>query len=625
MSGLVAQHDAVEPAEVASAWLRAFAGLLSEDGTSSADVFGDQTWWRDAVTLTWDLRTFDRDRLEKAVAAARDLTLRPVGLLDAMPPSLAPDGQGLMLLFGFNSTRGDGRGVAHLVPGSDGWRAQIVFTQLESLRALPESTGARRPDGGWQGSIATEPTWAERSAQAAEFRDVEPAVVIIGAGHSGLSLAARLTRLGVATLIVEKAPRVGDGWRNRYRSLVLHDPVGANHLPYLPFPSTWPLFIPKDRMGDWLEHYSDILELPVWTGASVESASRDADGGWVLQVARDGETRTLRPAHVVMATGMSGNRPHVPELAGRDDFGGEVVHSSAFTTGSAYAGKRVLVVGSGNSGHDIAQDLAEHGARVTMLQRSPSYVISSDTVVKKMMVLYSEVGPPTEIADLISWSMPTAAATDKLRAGAAFAADCDKDLLDGLRAAGFGLTMGPDDTGMSRLFFERNGGYYIDVGCSPLIIDGTIGVKHGTGIERLEPGAVVFGDGDRVEFDAIVLATGYTGILETAREVLGRKPSPVPGRCGVSTPRASCARCGARPASTGCGSWEATSPTPARGHGTWRSRSPVRSPDCADPCVIHVVGLSYTTVASAPVVRGARGLTQLKPRRCTRCAWCPAC
>ena len=181
----------------------------------------------------------------------------------------------------------------------------------------------------------------------------------------------------MSTLVVEKNNRVGDNWRSRYRSLVLHDPVWYDHLPYMPFPAHWPVFTPKDKLAGWLESYVDALELNVWTNTKVVGGDFDEGSGrWTVRIDRNGSERVLHPLHFVLATGMSGV-PSVPAIPGAETFAGRLCHSSAHSGGEGYAGKNAVVVGCCNSGHDIAQDFYEHGARVTIVQRSSTYVMSS--------------------------------------------------------------------------------------------------------------------------------------------------------------------------------------------------------------------------------------------------------
>ena len=130
-------------------------------------------------------------------------------------------------------------------------------------------------------------------------------------------------------IVVDRHERPGDQWRNRYKSLCLHDPVWYDHLPYLPFPQNWPVFAPKDKIGDWLEFYTRVMEVPYWSKTTCLSASFDeAEQRWTVEVDRDGERLTLHPTQLVLATGMSG-KPSVPTLPGQDVFRGDQHHSSA--------------------------------------------------------------------------------------------------------------------------------------------------------------------------------------------------------------------------------------------------------------------------------------------------------
>lgn len=152
-------------------------------------------------------------------------------------------------------------------------------------------------------------------------------------------------------------------------------------MAYLPFPKNWPQFTPKDKLGDWFEAYASLMELNVWTNTSVVSAAYDEHKSiWTVTVRKpDGFERTLHPKHVVFATGHSGE-PKVPIFPGQEIFRGTVYHGSQHRDAAEYdvRGKKVIVVGTGNSGHDIAENFYENGADVTMLQRRGTYVISVD-------------------------------------------------------------------------------------------------------------------------------------------------------------------------------------------------------------------------------------------------------
>lgn len=245
---------------------------------------------------------------------------------------------------------------------------------------------------------------------------------------------------------------------SRYHQLVLHDPVWYDHLPYVPFPPHWPVFTPKDKLADWFESYAKTLELNVWTSTLVTSTTwSDSDRQWTVELSRKHlsgktETRTLHPRHIVLATGHSGEW-QMPDIEGISSFTGNLCHSSQFQGAQSLPEgskkKKAVVVGSCNSGHDIAQNFYEHGYDVTMVQRSSTLVISSENGLGVLMAgLYEEGGPDTEDADLLFMSFPNSVikrmhfdATNEIQKR-------DAGLLAGLEKAGFKLDKGPDETGI---------------------------------------------------------------------------------------------------------------------------------------------------------------------------------
>jgi putative flavoprotein involved in K+ transport len=344
-------------------------------------------------------------------------------------------------------------------------------------------------------------------------------VLIVGGGHAGLSIAARLKALGVEALIVDRHARVGDNWRKRYQALRLHNQKQVNHLPYIPFPPDWPTYIPKDRLAGWFEAYVETLELDFWTGSEFSGGGYDPKAGrWTVEVRRDGRTRTLRPRHIVMATGVSGI-PHVPEIAGLENFAGRVVHSHEYDEASEWRGRDALVIGTGNSGHDIAQDLYSNGARVTLAQRSPTLIVNIEPSAQLPYALYGE-GPPLEDCDLLTTSVPLALLRKAHRAWAEQSKALDRELLEGLTRAGFRIDT-EDELGWQFKYLQHGGGYYFNVGCSDLIVERKIPVVQFSDIEGFAAGGAKTRGGKTIPADLIVLATGYRGLDVLVRRLLG--------------------------------------------------------------------------------------------------------
>ncbi|KAF8317903.1 putative flavin-containing monooxygenase YUCCA3 [Clavulina sp. PMI_390] len=444
------------------------------------------------------------------------------------PPLYFEPTQWIQGLYTFETPLGYGEGFIRLLrdpqESTPSWKIFTFSLALASLKKYPEIARELRPIGTEYGSRSSTQTWLEARAEAVEFPNNDPQVVIIGAGQSGLMLAARLKRQGIRALLVEKSQRLGDTWRKRYKTLVLHDYIWGNHFPFMPFPDDWPVFIPKDKIAGWFESYASIMELNVWLESTIEPDTTvydDATGVFTLKVRRgDGSIRELKTHHVVLATGHSGE-PKIFKFKGQEDFQGVLTHSSGHKGGEGWAGKKAVVIGACNSGHDICQEFYNSGADVTMIQRSPTLVISSEPGVGVLMKpAYGEGGPPTEDADLGVASFPETATLPYQKAAHAHILDLDKDLNEGLRKAGF-LLPKENTGGLLIKYHEFGGGYYINVGCSDLIIDGKVKIKSGQGVSHFEKNGIRLEDGTFLEADIVVLATGYTSMRDTARRLVG--------------------------------------------------------------------------------------------------------
>ncbi|OBR16541.1 Flavin-containing monooxygenase [Colletotrichum higginsianum IMI 349063] len=543
--------------DIVAEWTSRFEQTLSgqKDKLDLTPVFRQDAWVRDFLGLSWDFRTINGlDEISAFFAEnqprARLGRLRPreQGAFRPEFRDPAPGVHWVDSLFDFETDVGRGKGVVRLTleEGDDGdddtWKAFMINFTLVEMKGFEEKVGINRPTG--HVDDLRKGNWREQRERQMEFLDEEPAVLIIGAGHAGINLGVRLRHLGIPTLMVDRNEHVGDSWRKRYRvkeaeakhrlqTLMTHDPIQYCHLPFIPFPADWPLFTPKDKLADWLESYAKMMELNIWTSTEVQDTSYDEHSkSWTVKLLRHahddgGSTRVIRPRHVVLATGQAGD-PIAPSFPGQDGFRGAVYHGSQHSDASSIAdlaSKRVLVVGSGNSSHDICQNFHDSGAAsVTMIQRGGTYVVTANKGLLLMHKgMYDEDGPPTDDADIVAQSMPTPVQFALHSLGTKFIADTvDRDLLDGLGKAGFKLDFGPGGSGIFRKYLTRGGGYYIDIGCSQLIADGKVKVHHSPdGISGFTPTGLTLADGTTLEADIVVLATGYDGMRSSARKILG--------------------------------------------------------------------------------------------------------
>jgi len=510
-------------------WLSRFEqAIAADDETALRALFHADSYWRDLLALTWKIQTVvGGDAIARALLASVKAA-GPAGF--KVDPSRTPPrsvtriGVGAIeAIFSFETEQGVGQGILRLTPDHDGtFKAWTFMTALDALKGHEERVGRARPSGQAYSRDFGGPNWQDLRNEARSYVNREPAALVVGGGQAGLSIAARLTHLGVDTLIIDRHERVGDNWRKRYHALTLHNQVHVNHLPYMPFPPTWPTYIPKDMLAHWFEAYAESMELNFWTGFKLADAVYDEQADrWKATLRRaDGSTCTVHPRHIVMATGASGI-PNLPDIPSLEDFEGEVLHSSQYRDGDDWVDKKAMIIGTGNSGHDIAQDLHASGAGVTLVQRSPTLIVSVEPSAQLPYALYEE-GPPLEDCDLITTSMPLPLVQEAHRQITGKARQLDKKLLDDLTKVGFKLDFGEGDTGWQFKYLTRGGGYCFNVGCSDLIIDGEIDLLQFDEIETFTSDGVATKNGERVALDLIVLATGYKGQEALVEEKFGK-------------------------------------------------------------------------------------------------------
>lgn len=309
-------------------------------------------------------------------------------------------------------------------------------------------------------------------------------VLVIGAGPAGLAVSACLIRQGLRPRVIEKAQSVGASWHAHYRRLHLHTVSRHSALPFVPFPAGSPRYVPREQVAQYLETYARRFEIAPSFGEEAVALARRGES-WETSC-RSGARFLSR--YVVVATGAN-NVPNVPAFAGQQAYRGRVIHSREYRDATPFAAQRVLVVGMGNTGAEIALDLAEHGVPVTLAVRSPVNVVHRDVL-----------GRPTQVTSMMLGRLPT-------RIGDAVARVL-RDLTVG-DLGRWGITM--SSVSPLRQLREEGRTPMIDVGTLAMIRRGRIAVRPG--IDSFSADGVRFVDGRSEAYDTVILATGYRPAL----------------------------------------------------------------------------------------------------------------
>ncbi|KAJ3784256.1 FAD/NAD-P-binding domain-containing protein [Lentinula aff. detonsa] len=521
---------------IASSWFAQFSlSLRQQDVPGCVSLFHSSGWLRDLLVFTWNLRTLNgHDQILNYLTSNMKLTTISQLKLSSddlyFKPSPGDLPGSISSGFTFSTPIGIGRGLFTLTPTdpvSGIWKAFTLLMSLDSLNDY-EPIGAEQ--GNYHGNAMC---WSEVREQRARVIEANPHVLIVGAGQNGLQVAARFKQMGIPTLLIEKNKRIGDQWRKRYPSLTLHTTKEHHTMLYQPYPETWPRYTPRDKVADWLEQYAVSQDLVVWMQSQpLPTPSYDEQKKeWSVCIDRNGQILTIHPKHIILATGTLGGA-YTPSVEGHSIFNGYTLHSDSYTGGPQFYGKRVVVVGTGNSGADLALDIHVRGAKsVTLLQRSSTCVQSSKTVVEMLDRVWAP-DIPTEVADYRAAGTPFNLIKQTLREHKDKYWEKDKELLEGLIKAGLNVDLGPDGSGILPLVSERGGGYWMDVGCADYVISGKIKVKSTSGIRKFTETGLMLEDGTVLEADVVVFATGFVNIRTVMKEIFGDaidKAGPVGG------------------------------------------------------------------------------------------------
>ena len=511
-------------------WLQSFNEAISQQKNKDesikilSNLFFEDSHWRDILALTWKIQTVSgkSNVIENLLNKIMEVSAKSFQIDQRRTPprEVIRAGENVIeVILRFKTKFGNCESVVRLCEDQE---RKGNFKAWSILTALSDLNSSNKKNIEQYQNILEGPNWLDKRNEDRLYKNREPEVIVIGSGQAGLSIAARLKQQNIDTLIVDKNERVGDNWRNRYHSLKLHNQTHVNHLPYMPFPSTWPTYIPKDKLAGWFEYYVESMELNVWTNTKFIGAEYNENKKhWNVKLKlSNGTIKIMKPKHIVMAVGVS-SVPNRNKIPGINDYKGKVIHSVDYDSGKHYDGKNVLVYGTGTSAHDVAQDLYVHGANVKIVQRSPSMVVNVEPSAQLPYQLYSE-GPNTEDCDLITISSPLEVLKKTHQLLTQKTKKIDKPLLDKLTSVGFKLEYGEENSGWQFKYLTRGGGYYFNVGASDLIADGKIKVIQFSDIVNFFSSGIEMKSGEKFDVDLMVTATGYKGQEYVVEELFGK-------------------------------------------------------------------------------------------------------
>ena len=511
-------------------WLQSFNEVISQQKNIDeskkilSNLFFEDSHWRDILALTWKIQTVSgkSNVIENLLNKIMEVSAKSFQIDQRRTPprEVIRAGENVIeVILRFKTKFGNCESVVRLCEDQE---RKGKFKAWSILTALSDLNSSNKKNLEQYQNILEGPNWLDKRNEDRLYKNREPEVIVIGSGQAGLSIAARLKQQNIDTLIVDKNERVGDNWRNRYHSLKLHNQTHVNHLPYMPFPSTWPTYIPKDKLAGWFEYYVESMELNVWTNTKFIGAEYNENKKhWNVKLKlSNGTIKIMKPKHIVMAVGVS-SVPNRNKIPGINDYKGKVIHSVDYDSGKHYNGKNVLVYGTGTSAHDVAQDLYVHGANVKIVQRSPSMVVNVEPSAQLPYQLYNE-GPNTDDCDLITISSPLEVLKKTHQLLTQKTKKIDKPLLDKLTSVGFKLEYGEENSGWQFKYLTRGGGYYFNVGASDLIADGKIKVIQFSDIVNFLSSGIEMKSGEKFDVDLMVTATGYKGQEYVVEELFGK-------------------------------------------------------------------------------------------------------
>ncbi|KAJ7508521.1 hypothetical protein B0H11DRAFT_1704238 [Mycena galericulata] len=501
-----------EALDVAKSIAPAISQLLSGFPGSLDALFHPDAFWRDHVSLSWSLRTFHPTSVISAkiipLIQRAEIITSSILLQEEQVLAIAfPNGVSVVRVpFTFRTANPKAQCTAafKLIRMKTGEvKVFTVTTAIQELDAVP---------------------WGKFD----DPLDLPPAVptsldvLVVGGGHGGLSISAYLKALGINFAMVEKETTIGDSWAKaypqRYDSTTLHTTRMFSGLPYIPFPSDYPQYVPAKLIAQYYAEYAQELQLPTYHGRECIAATWDEQQAqWIVTLEGLHGVEIVSARIIVFAVGIAGRIPVFPSFPGMDSFLGESLHSAAYKDASLWAGRRVGIVGSSTTACDVANDCVRAGADVVIIQRGPTRIYPGEHITTIQALFWNEQ-IPVEVGDVMATEDPIVlqAALSELVLGRL--KDSHECYYNGLRRAGFLATV---EGSVQQQIFIRSGGHYPDVGACGAIARGEIKVKSEAKIESITPTGIAFSDGTKLDVDVIVYATGSKDARNAVAPILG--------------------------------------------------------------------------------------------------------
>ncbi|KAK1711764.1 hypothetical protein BDP67DRAFT_566639 [Colletotrichum lupini] len=472
------------------------SALKANDVTALEDCFfAEQAYWKDQLALTYHLRTFQQagviasSLLEtKILRGVADIEIDGVASFAPVTPTLSENKKIVS------------------------WKIWVLSTRLENFVHYPENLSLLRGP----------------AKQLGILKQFKTDVIIIGGGNSAVTVAARLKALGVESVMLDRNPTPGDNWALRYHAMKFHIPTAICTMAYLEYAKEqqFPHFLTREELANQVKRYVEIFNLNILNSTKVISTTySQASKLYTVTFLSPTGQRVAVARHIVQATGIGSQKPHMPPMADADLYRGVSVHSTAYRNAKdlkMLGVKSALVIGSANTAFDILEDCYAAGLATTMVVRSPTYIFPVAYVCDPAAHgNYEKLGVE---ADKDSMAMPTNIDAHMVRGHFSHLASQEPDRYAALAKAGFPVldSRSPECCLMVNLF-EKAGGHYLDVGGTALIAEGKAGVKANVEPVAFTTTGLKFSDGSTLDADAVVWCTGFADrdARTTAANILG--------------------------------------------------------------------------------------------------------